>query len=421
MSELFNSKTEPIPRVRPDIDVIPIQDNGNSYLYFHDMRGYVTDDFALDRSAGTILSLLNGRNSINDLKPNLGNGVDTNQLLQYVRFLDENRVLHSPHFRSYAEQYEREYEQADVHHSVTAGSSYPADPEALIVHLDEAFEKYGENCVKKTSGSVKALYAPHIDPRVGMKTYVESFGLIKDLKPKRVVMLATSHYSGLHADLYKNKPFIISGKDFAMPMGTVPADREAISRLMEDAEASGLTDRDRAHRIEHSIELHLLFLQYIWNHDFSIVPIVIGGFDELFYMNGTHLGHQLDNFTGRLRHQFGNDEETLFLISGDLAHVGKKFGDDQPATTMKEEVGQFDEQFLEAGTSGSTDSMLSLLKRNYDPYRICGFPPLYTYLKAFPEVTGKTVGYDRWDETERESAVTFGSILYHINELQNIQ
>lgn len=411
-NKFFNSKTEPIPRLRPDLDIILVQNNGDSYLYFHDMRGYVTPDFALDYGARNVLSLLDGRKSINDLKPHFGNGVNADQLLKYVQFLDKNRVLHSSHFRTFSEAHEQAYEQSEVHQSTTAGGSYPDDPKELEPFLDNAFDKHGNDSHEITDASVNALYAPHIDPRVGMKTYVESFQLLKDLEPKRVVMLATSHYAGLHADTYQNKPFIISNKDFAMPMGTVPADLGAIELLMENAESMGLSGRDRAHRMEHSIELHLLFLQYIWQHEFSIVPIVVGGFDELFYAESSHLGRQVEAFSARLRNQFGQDEETLFLISGDLAHVGKKFGDERPATAMCSEVNSFDEEFLAAGKSGSTELMLQLMKQNYDPYRICGFPPLYTFLKAFPNLKGRTVSYDRWDETERESAVTFGSILY---------
>lgn len=412
MADIFNSKTKPVPRLRPDLNIIPVQQNGNSYLYFHDMRGYVPTDFALDRSVGGLLSLLDGRKSINDLRPHLGKGVDTDQLLKYIQFLDENRLLNSAHFSSFAEHFEQNYEESSVHYSTTAGGSYPSDPDELHEFLDEAFAKHTSDQEQSENQSIKALYAPHIDPRVGMKSYVQAFSRLKHCTPKRVVLLATSHYAGYYPDIYSNTPFIVSHKDFEMPMGTIPADCDAIDGLLNSEKETGLTARDRAHRIEHSIELHLLFLQHIWQHQFSIVPIVVTGFDDLFYMPDGYLNTQLENFTRLLRDQFGQDDETLFLISGDLAHVGKKFGDNQPANAMQNEVALFDEQFLAAGQKNAPDAMLELMKRNHDPYRICGFPPLYTFLRAFPELTGQTVSYQRWDENERESAVTFGSILY---------
>lgn len=412
MTKLFDSKTEPIPRLRPDLDIIPIHENGNAYLYFHDMRGYATPDFALDRSVGGLLSLLDGRHSINDLKSYIGNGTTTDQLLQYIQFLDENRLLYSGHFKQFARRYEQNYEESSVHKSVTAGNSYPAEPGELNQFLDEAFARYQPEPATNAE-AIKALYAPHIDPRVGMEAYVKAFAPLREVKPKRVVLLATSHYAGMYPDTYDNRPFIISAKNFEMPMGTVPADRPAIDRLLNHGESTGITDQDRAHRIEHSIELHLLFLQHIWQHKFSIVPIVVTGFDDLFYMENSFLSDQIDHFSAVLQQQFGQDDETLFLISGDLSHVGKKFGDDRPAETMQKEVQQFDEQFMETGQNNAPEKMLQLVQPDYNPYRICGFPPLYTFLKTFPDLKGEILSYQRWDETERESAVTFGSILYH--------
>ncbi|HKK45723.1 MAG TPA: hypothetical protein VJ964_09390, partial [Balneolaceae bacterium] len=64
------------------------------------------------------------------------------------------------------------------------------------------------------------------------------------------------------------------------------------------------------------------------------------------------------------------------------------------------------------GSGNQREQMLDLMTQDMDPYRICGFPPLYTFLNSMPELRGKVMGYDLWDERERESAVTFGSILY---------
>ncbi len=64
---IFNSKTKPIPPLRPDLDVVPIQENGNDYLYFHDQRQYATSDLALRHEVESLLSLIDGHKSINDL------------------------------------------------------------------------------------------------------------------------------------------------------------------------------------------------------------------------------------------------------------------------------------------------------------------------------------------------------------------
>lgn len=408
--QLFNSKTDPIPPLRQDLQIIPIKDNGSSYLYFHDEREYATPNLALKQEVRPLLSLLNGQKSIDDLEPHLGQEASKDQVLEFIQFLDKHRLLASDYFKQHAEEIESGYEQSSVHPSVTAGSSYPADPKELQQYLDEAFA--GHNGKNNASGSVKALYAPHIDPRVALESYVNAFAPIKNLKPKRVIIIATSHFAGLYPEIYKKSPFILVNKDFELPFGKIERDRQAIDELLHSNEEIGVTAQDRAHRMEHSIELHLLFLSYLWNHDFQIVPFLTRDLDDLYYMEKGHLGQQLDNFSKTLQKRFGSDEETFFLISGDLAHFGNKFGDKTAASTMFDQVEEFDRRFLNHASANRRSEMLELMKEDMDPYRICGFPPLYTFLSSMPELKGEIISYDLWDERERESAVTFGSILY---------
>lgn len=410
---LFNSYTDPIPPLRFDVQIIPIKQNGETYLYFQDQYGYAPDNFAVPHSARNIFSLFDGQRSIDDLMEYTSNGVTKEQILEYVQFLDENALLHSPFFKEIAEKTELNYEQSDVHHSITAGLAYPNDPEEMTHFLNEAF---GKLPTSEPVQSAKALYAPHIDIRVGMNSYVKAFSAIKNLKPKRVVMVATSHYSGMYPDIYEERPFVISSKDFKMVNGAVKADRESIQKIREavadEEEHYGITFRDRAHRIEHSIEQHLVFINHLWEHEFSMIPIVVGSLDELFYKADGFQGQQVENFTSLLAELFGEDEETFFLISGDLSHIGKKFGDEKPAKELYEEIRTFDERFLDYGAAGSSQKILNLMSKEYDPYRICGYPPLFSFLKLMPYLKGEILTYDIWDETERESGVSFGSILY---------
>ncbi|MEX2603937.1 MAG: AmmeMemoRadiSam system protein B [Gracilimonas sp.] len=411
--QIFNSYTDPIPPLRYDVQIIPIKQNGETYLYFQDQYGYATANFAVPYSAQSIFSLFDGSRSVEDLLAFSDNGITKEQILEYVQFLDEHALLHSEHFRAHAEATELEYEQSDIHPSNTAGFSYPEDSKELTDFLNEAFEKLpATEPVEKA----KALYAPHIDLQFGLNSYVKAFSSIKNLKPKRVVMLATSHYSGLYPDMYEDYPFVISKKDFKMVNGTVKTDRNIIEELAlqigDDAPEIGVTFQDRAHRIEHSLELHLVFLNHLWAHDFEIVPILVGSLDELFYKEDGFKGQQVKKFSNLLNQQFGNDEDTFFLISGDLSHVGKKFGDNKPAKELFEEVRDFDNSFLIFGAESNSDKLLNLMSQQYDPYRICGYPPLYFFLKTIPNLNGEILTYDIWDEEERESGVSFGSILF---------
>ncbi len=409
--QIFNSFTLPIPPLRFDLQRITVEQNGQTLIHFYDSLGYTTANFALPIEAEAILSLFDGNRSVNDILAYSSDEVTKEEILSYAQFLDEHRLLDSPYFAEQAEATEQNYEISNIHTPVTAGNSYPEDAHELKTFLDEAFTS---NEQTTPVDNAKALFAPHIDPRVGMKSYIKAFSAIKNLKPKRVVILATSHYSGLYGDLYEETPFIISEKTFTLPNGDVKANSENIAQLkrITDKKKLGVSFQDRAFRIEHSVELHLLFLNHIWNHDFSIIPILVGGFDELLYMEGGFRAQQVDEFSRLLNKQFGNDDDTFFLISGDLSHFGKKFGDAKPARELVKSIQEFDHQFVQSAIASNADEMRSLLKRDYDATRICGFPPLLSFLRTMPNLKGTQLSYDLWDEIERESAVSFGSIIY---------
>lgn len=405
-SYIFDSLSKPIPEIRRDLQVIPIQENGSDLLYFYDSMGYLTPNFALDRKVEPILSLLTGHQSINQITTTLNSSLSDEDLLHFVQLLDTHKALDSELFQHASEQTEEEFENSGSRKPAFAGETYPADPQELKEYLKGLLTESKKPI--SDSEPVKALYAPHIDLRVGNSAYGEAFSSLRHLKPKRVVILATAHYPGYYGDFYEGTPFIGSRKNFELPGRELKTDQKAMERLAENS--SGFTLNDRAHRIEHSIELHLLFISHLWKHDFEIMPVLVSGFDELFYYSHSDLGEKVDSFSSQIRSL--DNGNTFFLISGDLSHVGKKFGDVLPANSIREKVEQVDQQFIEHAVQGDHKKLLQQVGSDYDSTRICGFSPLYTFLKAFPESEGKLINYSWWDEKERESAVSYGSICY---------
>ncbi|MGM0587845.1 MAG: AmmeMemoRadiSam system protein B [Bacteroidota bacterium] len=415
--QLFDSLTQPVPPLRRDVQMVPVSHKGQRFVVAHDSMGYVPHGFALPAEAVQLLHVFDGRTTLQQLMNQIeqqaqDEQVGEEQLRTFVRQLDEYRLLYSDHFKHYAEKMERAFEEADVRKPTSAGISYPDEKSDLIAQLDDAFAQWAALEKHAEEATPKALYAPHIDPRVGMESYVKAFKSIRNLQPKRVVIIATSHYSGTYPEVYQDTPFIASRKTFELPHGSIAADQQALDQLEQKAERLGVSFQDRAHRTEHSIELHLLFLRYIWSHDFEIVPLLVGDFQDLFYMRDGHTGDKLDQMAQWLRNQYADDPDTFFLISGDLAHIGPKFGDQQSAREMLEPVKSFDEQFLELAQRNDSQGLIEHMKAEFDPYRICGFPPLLTFLETLPEVRGKQLSYQVWDESERDSAVTFGSLLF---------
>ncbi len=407
-SDLFNSTTLPVPPLRGDIQILPVEDNGQSLLLFYDPMKISASGFALDRSVEPVLSLIDGRKSLDQLIPYFADGVSAKELLKFIRMLDEQKLLESNHYRNHAEWIETTFEDSDLRPPALITTSYPADEDSL--------EEFMQNIMMQSNGSEmsttpgKALYAPHIDLRVGAKQYAEAFSTLKNIKPKRVVILATAHYSGYHPEMYDGYPFIGSAKDYQLPGRILKTDRDSINLLNKSGAETGFTLKDRAHRIEHSIETHLLFASHIWKHDFQIVPILVAGIDEIFYKADGDLGQKIDRFSEQLKEI--DTDDTFYLVSGDLSHVGKKFGDVTPAANMRNDVEDFDREFIKNASESNLAGLITHVGAVYDPYRVCGFPPLFTFLKAFPGQKGTLINYHWWDESERESAVSFGSIAF---------
>src|SRR5205814_3982684 len=107
----------------------------------------------------------------------------------------------------------------------------------------------------KPDGRLRAALLPHIDYRRGGTTYAWGFKEVFERTDASLfVIIGTSHYS--------SERFTLTRKDFKTPLGIVPTDQEYIDRLVKHY-GDGLFDDPLAHLPEHSIELEVVFLQYL--------------------------------------------------------------------------------------------------------------------------------------------------------------
>jgi AmmeMemoRadiSam system protein B len=405
----YQSPDIPVPPLRYDIQMVPVDHNGNHYIVFHDPLHYAAPDLALTPETTQLFSLFDGRTTLTNLYKKFLRKSDfsLSDLTSFVSHLDQNRVLHSAFYRHYAEETETAFEKSNRRLPTCSGSCYPTDKEELKAYFDDAFSN-----ASGSGSSFKALYAPHIDYRVGIETYVKGFSRVRNLSPDRIVVIGTSHYAGYYSTFYDNRPFIFSGKEFSTPFGNLQVPEKIIHQAASlQPDLFGLSMRDRAHRVEHSIELHAVITQYLWGNDIEFIPILVNSLEETLYLENGNQAQQLQNMAGFIRSlDTGN---TLFLISGDQAHIGKKFGDNQPARAMLEETKTFDQLYLKAASDGDASEIHRLVKACSDKFRICGFPPLSLFLHAFPEAKGTLLDYEFWDESEQESGVTFASVGFN--------
>ncbi len=174
-----------------------------------------------------------------------------------------------------------------------AGSFYPADPKQLRTMVDGFL-----NVVRAGSGSAKAIIAPHAGYIYSGPVAASAYARLKSLRARitRVVLLGPSHRVGFEG-------LALSSADYYdTPLGRIPLDKHADKLL---AGLPQVRVFDAAHAREHSLEVHLPFLQETLG-EFTLIPLVVGD------ATPQEVGEVLERLWG--------GAETLIVISSDLSH-----------------------------------------------------------------------------------------------------
>lgn len=181
-----------------------------------------------------------------------------------------------------------------VKNPAVAGMFYPDDTETCLnqvqAHLAAARPV--------TTGDAKIIIAPHAGYQFSGPIAGTIYAPLKARREiiKRVVLLGPAHRVGF-------KGLATTSADcWASPLGITPVDWNALRDLLS---IEGVKVMDPAFAEEHSMEVHLPFLQECLG-EFELVPLLVG--------DASHglVAQALDRVWG--------GQETLIVISSDLSH-----------------------------------------------------------------------------------------------------
>jgi MEMO1 family protein len=212
-------------------------------------------------------------------------------------------------------------------------------------------------------------------------------------------------------------PFPLTLKDYETPWGIVETDKAFVRALAQRYPTDLLSD-EFAHRWEHSIEFQVLFLRYVLgaSRTFRVVPILVGSFHECVQRqsNPTEMVHIAD-FIQAIREVAAEQAEPIcYIVGGDLAHVGMKFGDQGQLTLpLLEQVAGEDHELLAATARMDAEGLFQGVAAHQDRRRICGFPPMYMLLSTMPATAGVMLKYDQAVEPATQSMVSYASMVFH--------
>ncbi|OUS31119.1 AmmeMemoRadiSam system protein B [Gammaproteobacteria bacterium 45_16_T64] len=181
----------------------------------------------------------------------------------------------------------------DIRSAAVSGMFYPSNP----VELKGAVTRFLK-ASRDRELVPKVLVVPHAGYIYSGQVAAEAYKLLEksDDKIERVILLGPCHRVPVVGVA------IPSVSAFSTPLGDIPLDLKLIERInrLSFVEAS-----DEAHELEHSLEVHLPFLQEVIGK-FSLVPLVVGE------CSAVDVAKVLDVVWG--------EAETLIVISTDLSH-----------------------------------------------------------------------------------------------------
>lgn len=145
-----------------------------------------------------------------------------------------------------------------------AGSFYPKDTKDLEEMLNYLFE----GAARKKVNDTKAILAPHAGYIYSGKIAASSYMQLKEENVKTIILLGPSHhYVFPGAAIWKEGSWM-------SPLGEIKVDEEVASKLL--SLSNHFTDNTIFHEKEHSLEVQIPFIQYLFKDNVKIVPIVFG-------------------------------------------------------------------------------------------------------------------------------------------------
>jgi predicted class III extradiol MEMO1 family dioxygenase len=299
-----------------------------------------------------VLPLMDGSRDLPQIITQVGRGLTLDILQSLVAQLDNAGLLEGPSFDAILAQMKADFDSAPVLPPASTANfaemlvernddGSPKEPtptdEQLADRMGQVFDQWIAKALENDdapalTGLPKAIVAPHLDYGRGWINYAQTYGRLRIAdRPDRVIVLGTNHFGEATG---------ICGcdKGYRTAMGTCEIDQDLVAalrrRLGEPASTKLFANR-YDHEREHSVELHIPWIQHVFGKDDQgRYPRVFGALihDPAMKNGESYDGQGLDlqPFVEALKAAIGElPGKTLVVASADLSHAGPAFGDQE--------------------------------------------------------------------------------------------
>jgi len=233
-----------------------------------------------------------------------------------------------------------------VRPSPIAGAWYPGEARAIRAEV----ERYlADVPAAPLPGRLIGLIAPHAGLRYSGPVAAHAYATLRGRARLVAVLVGPSHRATFDGvALYDRGAF-------ETPLGRVAIDEATAARLLEGNDV--VVADERPHRLEHSLEMHLPFLQHLVP-DLRIVPLLMG----------SQVREEVDALASVLARVAGTPD-ALLIASSDLSHY-------HPAKVAN----RLDAEVIAEVEALRPEALMDLLERSRE--HACGGGPMVAVMKA---------------------------------------
>jgi len=244
-----------------------------------------------------------------------------------------------------------------------AGAFYEGNTESLKAQIEDCFlHDFGPRKIPKVSEAgqrkIVGLVCPHAGYMFSGPVAAQAYyRLALDGRPDVAVIFGPNH-TGHGSPLATMNEGV-----WRTPLGDVEVDCETANRIVHEARIVDIDDS--AHRFEHSIEVQLPFLQYLYGTKFKLVPIC-------FLMQDLSSAREIGQAVAKAL----IDKNAVIIASSDMTHY-------EPQETAAKK----DRSALEAVESMDEERFYSVIEK----YNIsaCGYGPIVALITAAKSLGAK--------------------------------
>lgn len=263
-----------------------------------------------------------------------------------------------------------------VRASPIAGSWYPGEPDAIRAEVDRYLARVPTLAL---AGRLVALIAPHAGLRYSGPVAAHAYALLRGRARLVAVLVGPSHRAAFDGVALYDRGF------FETPLGRCAVDEATAALLLEDG---GVVVADeRPHRLEHSLEMQLPFLQHLVP-EVRIVPLLMG----------SQAREEVDALASALA-RVAAVADVLLIASSDLSHY-------HPAPVAN----RLDASVVAEVEGLRPEGLMDLLEQSRE--HACGGGPMVAVMKAARAAGARTAQVLRYadsgDAAERDKTRVVG-------------